>query len=287
MKAHEGEYSITHLCHAMKVSRTGYHAWKNREPSARTVRRMQIAAAAELFYMRSAKIYGYRKVYEDILDEAFHLKCCRETLRKIMAELGLFSRVKRKYKVTTNSDHTRKIAKNTLNRNFKAKRKNEKWASDITYIHTQEGWLYLAGIMDLRSRKIVGWSMSENIDTTLVCDALQAALMQRRPTEGLLHHSDRGVQYASDAYQKILQDNGIECSMSRKGDCWDNACKESFFGKLKSEWLADKSFKTRNEAKQEVFWYIEVFHNRNRRHASLGYVSPVNFENSEAKGKVA
>ena len=265
------------MCRVLQVSTSGYYAWRKRKPSKQARVRQQIAEKAAEFQERSRGIYGYRKVYEDIAQET-EITCCEETVRRIMHEKGLFSRVKRKFVNTTNSRHQQPLAENILAREFTASQMNEKWVADITYIPTHEGWLYLAGIMDLYSRRIVGWSMSERIDSALVCDALAMAVEQRSPGSGLLHHSDRGVQYASDRFQELLDRYEMRCSMSRKGNCWDNACKESFFGKLKGEWVRGVTYSTRREAERELFWYIEVFYNRTRRHASLGYVSPAVFE---------
>jgi transposase InsO family protein len=204
-----------------------------------------------------------------------------------MREAGLRSRVRRKYVVTTDSRHRLPVAENRLGRDFVANRPNRKWAADITYVRTAKGWLYLAVVMDLYSRRIVGWAMSRFIDARLARDALSMALQTRRPGPGLLHHSDRGAQYAAEAFQRQLERRGIVCSMSRKGDCWDNAPIESFFGKLKSEWIRRRVYRNRNEAKQAIFWYVEVFHNRSRRHAALGYRTPVEFEAQADKGNVA
>ena len=275
------------MCKVLKVSRSGYYDWRDRKPSARAQRRIAIGEQARLFHTRSKEIYGYRKVHADILAEARDLACSRETLRKIMAELGLVSRVKRRSVRTTDSQHRLPVAPNTLNRDFSATGPDQKWVADITYIRTLKGTLYLAGIMDLWSCRIVGWSMRGRINADLVCDALGAALLLRCPGVGLLHHSDQGVQYASEAFQALLRQYSIECSMSRKGNCWDNASKESFFGKLKTEWIQDRIYKTHEEAKQDIFYYIEVFYNRQRRHASLGYVAPVEFEAGKSGEQVA
>jgi putative transposase len=265
------------MCKVLGVSRSGYYGWRSRERSAREKKRLLIEEQAKRFHKRSHRIYGYRKVHMDIIAET-NLLCCPETVRRIMRKNALFSCVKRKFVTTTDSKHRLTVAPNLLNRNFTAMKPNQKWVADITYVHTHEGWLYLAGIMDLFQRGIVGWAMSSRIDTSLVCDALDMAITNRRPEAGLVHHSDRGVQYASSRYQSELDKNGILCSMSRKGNCWDNACKESFFGKLKNEWIRGRIYRTREEARREIFWYIEVFYNRVRRHASLGYVSPAEYE---------
>jgi putative transposase len=258
------------------VSTSGYYDSINRQPSDQSIRRRSLGQAVAKSYFESDRVYGYRKVYGDL--EAEQILCCKETVRRVMRDIGLYSRIKRKFVVTTNSDHFFKIANNILGRNFDAGRPDHKWAADITYIPTKIGWLYLAVVMDLFSRRIVGWAMSDVIDSALVQDAMKMALLHRRPDEGLIHHSDRGVQYAANDFQDLLEDNDIICSMSRKGNCWDNACVESFFGSLKTERVKDKIYESFEEAKKDIFNYIEIFYNRKRRHASLGYVSPVVYE---------
>ena len=270
---------------ALKVSAGGYYAWLARKPSRLKMRRAAITESVKQFHARSRRIYGYRKVHEDIIDETDH-GCSAELVRRIMRRNGLRSKVKSSYVVTTDSAHSYAVAPNRLNRDFSADAQNRKWAGDITYIRTEEGWLYLCIVQDLYSRKVVGWSMSERIDSALVSSAFTMALQQRCPMPGLLFHSDRGVQYAADAYQELLRRSKALCSMSRKGDCWDNACLECFFSKLKGEHIQDQVYATRDEARREVFWYIEVFYNRSRRHAALGYLTPVAFE-EQAAGKRA
>jgi len=195
-----------------------------------------------------------------------------------MREHGLQAKRGRKYKVTTDSKHNYPVAPNLLQRQFAVSTANIVWVSDITYIWTCEGWLYLAGVVDLYSRMVVGWSISSRIDEQLAQDALKHALARRRPSKGLLHHSDRGSQYAANGYQKLLKDHGMICSMSRKGDCWDNAVMESFFATLKTELIYQERFATKEDARLKIFDYIEVFYNRKRRHSSLGSKSPANFE---------
>lgn len=240
------------------------------------LRRKSIAHAAAHSYFESNRIYGYRKVHDDLLEE--NINCCRETVRRIMRDIGLHSRTKRKFVVTTDSNHTLKVAENLLNRDFTADGPNRKWAADITYIPTRVGWFYLAVVMDLFSRRIVGWAMSKNIDSALVQSAMKMAILHRNPEKGLIHHSDRGVQYASQVFQELLDDNDFICSMSRKGNCWDNACVESFFGSLKNEWVKDNIYESYEDGEKDIFNYIEVFYNRKRKHASLGNVSPVVYE---------
>jgi putative transposase len=276
IKKHKRLFPAATMCRVLQVSTSGYYDGIKRQPSAQYIRRNNIAQAAAKSYFESKCVYGYRKVYEDLAAE--EIPCCDETVRRIMRDIGLYSRIKRKFVVTTDSNHTFKIAGNILARNFKAVRPNHKWAADITYIPTRQGWLYLAVVMDLFSRKIVGWAMSENIDSKLVQSAMKMAILHRNPDKGLIHHSDRGVQYAAEDFQDLLKGHKIVCSMSRKGNCWDNACVESFFGSLKNEWVRDKIYKTYEDGKKDIFNYIEVFYNRKRRHASLGYVSPAVYE---------
>lgn len=275
IKKHKRHFPAAVMCRVLKVSTSGYYDSLKRQLCAQLIRRQSIAQAAAVSYFESKRVYGYRKVYEDLAKNAL---CCKETVRRIMRDIGLFSRIKRKFVVTTNSDHALSIAENILDRNFTADKPNHKWAADITYIPTKMGWLYLAVVMDLFSRRIVGWSMSDTIDSVLVQSAMKDALADRKPSAGLIHHSDRGVQYSSGDFQDLLDDNKVTCSMSRKGNCWDNACVESFFGSLKNEWVKDKIYKSFDDAKKDIFNYIEIFYNRKRRHASLGYVSPVVYE---------
>ncbi len=275
IKNHRKRFPVAVMCRSLKVSASGYYDSIKRDLCPQRIRRRSIAQAAAVSYFESRRVYGYRKVYEDLADGVV---CCKETVRRIMRDIGLFSRIKRKFVVTTNSEHALAIAENILNRNFTAERPDQKWAADITYIPTKMGWLYLAVVMDLFSRRIVGWSMSDTIDSMLVQSAMKMALDGRNPKAGLIHHSDRGVQYASGDFQKLLEDNKAVCSMSRKGNCWDNACVESFFGSLKNEWVKGKIYRTFDDAKKDIFNYIEMFYNRKRRHASLGYVSPVVYE---------
>ena len=276
IKNHNRFFPKAVMCKVLTVSTSGYYDSLKRIPCPQQIRRRSIAQAAAHSYFESNRIYGYRKVYEDLREE--RIICCDQTVRRIMREIGLYSRIKRKFVVTTDSNHTLKIAENLLGRDFTAKRPNQKWAADITCVPTQQGWLYLAVVMDLFSRRIVGWSMSENIDSKLVQSAMEMAVQHRNPKAGLIHHSDRGIQYASDGFQDLLTANKFVCSMSRKGNCWDNACAESFFGSLKNEWTKNKIYETYEEGKNDVFKYVEVFYNRKRRHASLGYVSPAVYE---------
>jgi len=277
IKDHAGNYPLAILCGVLDVGTSGYYDWLGRKPSARQQRREQIAAAAGKSYHDSNRIYGYRKVHKDVVQEA-KIDCCLETVRRVLADKGLFSRVKRRFVVTTDSKDNQPVADNLLDRDFAATAPNRKWTADITYIPTAEGWLYLSAIMDLYSRRIVGWSMSADIDAELVCDALRMAVLQRQPDDGLMHHSDRGRQYTAGDFVKLLNEHKITCSMSRKGNCWDNAVMESFYRSLKTELIHHEDFRTREEARWAIFEYIEVFYNRIRRHSTLGYVSPLEYE---------
>jgi putative transposase len=273
------EYPIRRMCRVLNVSVSGYYAWKHHEPSAQQQRREKLSDAIETFHADSKGAYGYRKIHEDIV-EKFDEPCCLETVRRIMKEKGLRSTRGRKFVMTTDSNHTMPVAENILDRDFEADAPNEKWVTDITYIPTHQGWTYLATVMDLYARRIVGWATSKRIDTALVSQALHKAIKERQPGKGLLHHSDRGSQYASKEYRKILGLFKVTCSMSRKGNCWDNAPMERFFSSLKSEWLRDKIFPTHQAATTAIFEYIETFYNSKRRHQALGYQSPTNYENN-------
>lgn len=276
IQQHSDKYPVTVMSRVLGVSRSGYYASLGRGSSTTERRRAEISQAAQVAYRESHGVYGYRKVYDDLQEQK--ISCCRETVRRVMREKRLFSRSKRKFVPTTDSAHTQAVADNILNRDFEATSPNQKWTADITYIPTREGWLYLAIVLDLFSRRIVGWSVSSSLETSLVSDALKMALSARRPQPGLLHHSDRGSQYASQEFQQLLQDYGVICSMSRRGNCYDNAPTESFFAKLKLEWVHGEDYTTRAEATQHVFTYIEVFYNRRRKHAAIGYRSPDAFE---------
>jgi putative transposase len=207
------------------------------------------------------------------------ISCSQKLVARLMKSHQIAAKRKRKFVVTTDSKHDLPVAENKLNQEFTATKANKKWVTDITYVWTREGWLYLAAVLDLFSRKVVGWAMDANMERGLVIRALQMALLTRKPEKGLLHHSDRGSQYASNDYQKLLSNNWMDCSMSRKGNCYDNACMESFFATLKQELVYHRQYQTRKEAKQDIFEYIQVWYNRKRRHSALGYLSPEQYEN--------
>ncbi|MFP6583916.1 MAG: IS3 family transposase [Candidatus Hydrogenedentota bacterium] len=279
MLAHAMEYSICMMSRVLNVSSGGYYAWKTRKPSRQQQRREELTDAVLTFHADTKGAYGYRKVHEDIV-QTFEEPCCLETVRRIMKDKGLRSTRGRKFVVTTDSNHTMPVAENILDRNFESYAPNEKWVTDITFIPKHQGWTYLATVMDLFARRIVGWATSKRIDTALISEALHKAIKERQPGKGLLHHSDRGSQYASKGYRKTLKQFKMKCSMSRKGNCWDNAPMERFFSSLKSEWLRDKIFPTHEAATSAIFEYIETFYNPKRRHAALGYQSPIQYENN-------
>jgi putative transposase len=271
-------FDVRVMCAVLEVTPAGFYAWLNRPLSRRALRARDLSEQIRIVHRETDGIYGSIKVTRELRTRNHRVN--RKTVARLMAQMGLRSRVFRRFRVrTTDSRHDNPVAPNTLDRNFAAADAPDRiWAADITYIPTAEGFLYLAGIMDLFSRKIVGWSIKDTMATGLVEDALNAALLTRKSSSGLLHHSDRGVQYTSASYRQRLQNAGIELSMSRKGDCYDNAVIESFWGKLKSEMVYHQKFATRAQARAAIFDYIEGFYNRRRLHAALGYMSPEQFE---------
>jgi putative transposase len=271
------EFGVTVVCQVLGVSRAGYYAWSKRKPSARSKRREELAEKIGRIHGENRCVYGSPRVTEALRAEGEAV--CVNTVADIMNEWEIRVQTKKRFvPVTTDSRHDRPVAENILDRQFTAERPDQKWVVDITYIHTDQGWLYLAGVMDLCTRKIVGWSMADHMRTDLVADALKMAIAQRNPGQGLLHHSDRGVQYASDDYTHLLKSCGIEASMSSVGNCYDNAAMESFWATLKIELVYREHYATHNQARASIFEYIEVFYNRKRLHSSLGYVSPEAFE---------
>lgn len=278
IRDHRSCFDVSVMCAVLDVTAAGFYAWLKRPLSRRALRARELSQEIRIVHHEAHGIYGSIKVTKEL--RARNHRVNRKTVARLMAQMGLRSNVSRPFRVrTTDSRHDNPVAPNTLDRNFAAAEAPDKiWAADITYIPTAEGFLYLAGIMDLFSRKIVGWSMKDTMATELVEDALNAALLTRQPSSGLLHHSDRGVQYTSGSYRERLQNAGVELSMSRIGDCYDNAVIESFWGKLKSEMVYHHKFTTKAEARAAIFNYIEGFYNRKRLHAALGYMSPEQFE---------
>jgi putative transposase len=264
-------------CRILEVSRSGYYKWIKWEPTLKHQRTQKIQEEAKRCFEENHGAAGYRGVHKDM--EADGIECNKETVRIALKKQGLqASQAKRFVPTTTDSDHNLPIAKNVLNRNFTASRPDEKWVGDITYIRTGESWVYLAVVIDLYSRKIVGWAMADHMRKELVLEAFEMAIQHRRPTGSLIFHSDRGSQYASDKFREQLEFLNVTQSMSRKGNCWDNAVAESFFGKLKTEWVGRYEYNTRDEAMRSIYYYIEMYYNCRRRHAAIGYLSPNDFE---------
>jgi transposase InsO family protein len=270
------QYPVRMMCRVLKVSRSGYYAWRVRPESHRAKTDRELTRVIRRLHAESAGVYGSPKMRDELIDEGYH--CGRHKVARLMRIAGLKGCPKRPFKVTTQRDPSHPVADNLLEQDFTAEGPNERWASDITYISTQQGWLYLAVIMDLYSRRIVGWSMSRWISRQLVIDALNMAISQRLVDGPLIHHSDRGSQYTSDDFRGELDKHNIRCSMSARGNCYDNAVVESFFGLMKRERINRTRYLTRDEAKADVFDYIERFYNRKRRHGYLGNISPAAFE---------
>ncbi len=267
-------YPVNMMCTALRVSRSGYYAWRVRPESRRTRCNRQLMQVIRHVHAASDGTYGSPRIHAELKDDG--IRCGLAKVARLMHLAGLRGCPKRRFRVTTKSGLAR--ASNLLDQDFSAQTANERWASDITYIWTSQGWLYLGVVMDLYSRRIIGWAMSRRINRHLVVNALNMALDQRRPSEKLIHHSDRGVQYLSDDFQALLKKHEITCSMSDKGSCYDNAVVESFFASLKRERTKRKKYRTRDEARADVFDYIERFYNRQRRHGYVGNISPVQFE---------
>jgi len=264
------------MCRLLLVSRSGYYAWRARPESQRAKTDRELTELIRQIHADSDGAYGAVKITAELKEQGY--LCGRHKVARLMRIAGLRGCPKTMFKVTTQRDPKHAVPDNLLDQDFAANGPNERWSSDITYIKTRQGWLYLAVVMDLYSRRIVGWSMSRWISRHLVIDALNMAVQQRRPGDGLIHHSDRGSQYTSDDFRDELETNEIRCSMSGRGNCYDNAVVESFFGILKRERVNRNYYSTREDAKQDIFDYIECFYNRKRRHGYLGNISPVAFE---------
>jgi putative transposase len=273
------EWPTTVLCRVLEVSRSGFYAWRSREPSAAEVRREELTEEVKEIHAEVKGRYGSPRIHAELVGRGH--ACGVNFVAQVMREAGIAAKTTRKFRQTTDSNHTLPVAENILDRNFDPEEPNTSWVADVTYIPTREGWLYLAVVEDLFSRRIVGWSMDESMTSRLVVDALEMALVGRlkgSSSPGLVAHSDRGSQYASEHYQRRLSEERITCSMSRRGNCWDNAAMESFFASLKKELVHDEDYATREQAKASIFEYIEAFYNRVRRHSSLGYVAPDEYE---------
>lgn len=276
VEAHRERWPVRTMCRVLRVSPGGYYDWRGRPASAKTERRAALVVSIKAVHVEVKARYGSPRIHAELA--ARGTPCCVNTVARLMREHGIAAKTRRKFRCTTDSNHDRPVAANVVDRDFEPTAVNRTWTADITYISTGEGWLYLAAVEDLYSRQIVGWSMSERIDSRLVVDALEMALAARQPGAGLVAHSDRGSQYASEHYQGLLGRHGMVCSMSRRANCWDNAPMESFFASLKKELTHGERFATREDARSSLFEYIEVFYNRIRRHSSLGYMSPAEYE---------
>jgi putative transposase len=272
---HRGVWPVSWICEALGVSRSGFHAWLGRAPSARARSDEMLGARVRASFIASYRTYGARRVWHDVLAEG--QPCGLHRIERLMRQQALKARPRRRG-LPKDDGQRSVIAANVLDRQFSAEAPNQKWVADFTYIWTAEGWLYVAAVIDLFSRRVVGWSMSATMTAQLVTDALMMAIWRRGKPDALLHHSDQGSQYTSEQFQRLMADNGVTCSMSRSGNVWDNAAMESFFSSLKTERIARKTYRTRNQAKAEVFDYIERFYNPTRRHSTLGYLSPIDFE---------
>jgi transposase InsO family protein len=279
IEEHKREFPIVVMCGVLAVSESGFYAWHKRPTCQRKREDAHLKQEIRQVFEEHLERYGAPRIYRDLHDEG--IKCSRKRVARLMREEEIAAKRKRSRVITTKRDKTHPVAPNILNREFTVSVPNKKWVTDITYIPTKQGWLYLAVMLDLYSRMVVGWSMSGNCDEKLVEHALEQALARRRPDTGLLHHSDRGSQYTSCTYQAYLKTYGIQSSMLRKGNCWDNAVMESFFGTLKDECVRETPYASHDEARLDLFTYIEVYYNRVRRHSTLGYVSPIQYENME------
>jgi putative transposase len=279
VKDNRNGFPVSVLCDVLAVSRSGYYAWLRRKPSTRAVRREELAGRVRAVHEQSRGTYGSPRVAAEL--KAQGVGACENTVAKVMKEQQIRSKVVRRFRVrTTDSSHAHPVAENLLERDFSAESPDTKWAADITYVPTDQGWLYLAAVIDLCSRKVVGWAMADHMKATLCTEALSMALSRRSPPPdgSLVHHSDRGVQYACGEYRGLLDASRIVCSMSSKGDCYDNAAMESFFKTLKTELVYHERYRTREQATASIFEYVECWYNRKRLHSSLGYVSPEAFE---------
>lgn len=274
---HAQDYAVRRQCQALEVAESGYYAWLKSKPSTHQQADEQLLQEIQAIYQQNRRLYGSPRIHAELQKRGW--SCSRKRVARLMRQVHLRSVRQRRRRVqTTASKHPYPVANNLLNRQFEAQRPNQKWVSDITYIPTQQGWLYLAAVLDLFSRKIVGWALSACCDATLTQNALQMALLQRQPTTGLLHHSDRGSQYAAHDYQALLAQHHITVSMSRKGNCYDNAVIESFFRTLKAECVDLHLFHSRSHARSVIFEFLEVYYNRQRIHSTLAYCTPAAFE---------
>ena len=272
---HREEFVVTHMCRVLDVSPSGYYAWRKRPFSQREMANQELLKEIKAVHEKSNGAYGSPRIYHELKDK---IACSENRVARLMHKHDIAAKQKKRYKRTTKANSSHPVAPNRLDGDFTATAPNQKWTTDITYIPTLEGWLYLAVVLDLFSRRIVGWAMSAHMTSALVIEALQMASQRRQPWPGLLHHSDRGSQYTSQPYQQLLKNHRFIISMSGTGNCYDNAPTESFFGSLKTEHVHHVLYETRTQARTDIFFYIEAFYNRERRHSTLGYVSPLAYE---------
>lgn len=280
MKEHAHEFSVERMSKMFKVSRNGYYKFLQSKPSKRSKENIELLEKIKKVHKESRGTYGSPRIHAELLEQGE--TCSRKRTAKLMHDAGIQAKMKKRFKITTKVNPKAQAAPNLLQQDFTAVTVNQRWVADMTYISTEEGWLYVAAVLDLYSRRIVGLAMSDRMTTDLVTTALQQALIRRNPGTGLIHHSDRGCQYTSHQFQALLKEKGMIVSMSGTGNCYDNAAMESFFHTLKTEHVHFERFKTRQQAQNSVFEYIEVFYNRKRRHSTLGYLSPLNFESRSA-----
>jgi len=276
IQEHDRRFPIRLMCRALAVSAAGYYAWRTRPESDRSVYTRTLLSAIRVIHRESRETYGSPSIWDALIKRGHSVG--EHRIARLMRAEGIRAKTVKKWRATTQSSHRMPVAANVLDRQFSITRPNRVWAGDITYVWTAEGWLYLAVVLDLYSRAVIGWALEARLTGDLARQALTMAVRHRAPKSGLLHHSDRGSQYAATAYQLLLTTHGMTGSMSRRGNCWDNACVESFFGTLKRELIYHRQYRTREEATQDIFEYIEVFYNRLRRHSTLGYYSPAEFE---------
>jgi putative transposase len=276
IQEHDRRYPIRLMCRTLAGSAAGYDAWRSRPESARSVSARTVRSAIRMSHRESRETYGSPSIWDVLIKQGHRIG--EHRVARLMHQDGIRAKTVKKWRATTQSNHRLPVAENTLNRQFTVTQPNWVWAGDLTYVWTTEGWLYLAVVLDLYSRLVIGWAMGHRLTVELAEQALTMALANRNPQAGLLHHSDRVSQYAATDYQRLLGEHGITPSMSRTGNCWDNACVERFFGTLTRELVYHRHYATRDDATRDIFEYIEVFYNRKRRHSTLGYDSPVEYE---------
>ena len=276
IEQHRDQYPVRLMCKVLEVSHSGYYAWRTRPISKREMANQKLIKEIKTVFEASGKTYGSPRIYQKLKSRGF--TCSENRVARLMRLAGIQAKQSKRYRSTTRRHPTRPVAPNRLERDFSAEAPDKKWGTDITYIKTAEGWLYLAVVLDLFARMVVGWAMSKRMTSELTKAALEMAIQRREPAKGLLHHSDQGSQYTDKEYQALLEEYGMTPSMNSVGTWYDNAAVESFFGSLKSELVNDEDYQTRREARTSIFWYIEVFYNRERLHSTLGYLTPTDFE---------